>query len=83
VVHGGPNQRFHTSGACPLPAGAKLAGNWTHGDYVTAWADADETKVRDAAHSSCGKPIHVTKRGTGRPESPGKSAGRSQKPGQD
>jgi hypothetical protein len=80
-IHGGPTPRFHDSGACPLPAGVELAGNWTHGDYVSAWAEADETKVRDAAHSPCGKPTHVAERRTGRPDSPGKSAGRSQAPG--
>jgi hypothetical protein len=75
-VHGGPNARFHNAGACPLPSGAKLEGNWTHGDYVTAWAEADETKVRDAAHSPCGKPAHVAQKGA----NPGKAFGKSKRP---
>jgi hypothetical protein len=76
-VHGGPNARFHNAGACPLPAGAKVQGNWTHGDYVTAWAEADPTKVRDAAHSACGKPAHVAGKGA----KPGKAARKAGRPG--
>jgi hypothetical protein len=72
-VHGGPNARFHRDGACPLPAGVDLKGNWTHGDYVTAWDKADPTKVRDAAHSSCGKPAHAAQKGA----NPGKALGKS------
>jgi hypothetical protein len=66
---GGIVARFHGNdqASCALPAGAEaLGGNWNHGSYVSAWAKAfasgDEVatatigSVRDAAHSSCGKP---------------------------
>ena len=55
--HGGSVQRFHDSASCPLPNGVTLSGNWTHGDYVSAWAAAgNPAAVQAAAHSSCGKP---------------------------
>src|SRR5687768_7293793 len=51
-VHGGTIERFHAG--CDVPDGAKLSGNWTHGDYVTAWAaTGDNAKIRAAAHSRC------------------------------
>lgn len=53
-VHGGTIERTHAD--CPLPDGATLSGNWTHGDYVSAWAKSDPTTAKDAAQSSCGKP---------------------------
>ena len=63
-VHGGPVERFHGPG-CDLPSGADLSGNWTHGDYVSAWASTgDAERVQAAAHSRCGKPAHA---GTGKP----------------
>jgi hypothetical protein len=76
-VHGGPNARVHGGEACPLPAGASLEGNWTHGDYVTAWSKADETKVREAAHSPCGKPAHAAK---GQGANRGNAAGKAKRP---
>lgn len=60
-VHGGPKPRFHDAGECNLVDGSKLPGNWTHGDYVSAVAKKDPSKVRDAAHSRCGKPTHAGK----------------------
>jgi hypothetical protein len=57
-AHGGSVQRFHESASCPLPNGVTLPGNWTHGDYVSAWAGTgDPAAVQAAAHSSCGKPV--------------------------
>jgi hypothetical protein len=57
-VHGGSVSRFHDD--CALPEGvATLEGNWTHGDYVSAWATAptsDNEAVQAAAHSDCGMP---------------------------
>jgi hypothetical protein len=56
-VHGGPKARIHAG--CTLASG--LAGNWTHGDYVSAVAKkfpGDSTKVQEAAHSDCGKVDH-------------------------
>jgi hypothetical protein len=78
-VHGGSIARFH-GGSCQVPAGSDLQGNWTHGDYVTAWEKADETKVREAAHSPCGKPAHVAGRKPG--QGPGKAAaaGKAERP---
>jgi hypothetical protein len=73
-IHGGPNARVH-GGTCDVPAGAELQGNWTHGDYVTAWEKADPTKVREAAHSRCGKPAHA-----GGPHAAKKGAGSKAKP---
>jgi hypothetical protein len=56
--HGGPIQRFHDAGSCQLPNGVSLPGNWTHGDYVSAWAaSGNPAAVQAAAHSSCGKPV--------------------------
>jgi hypothetical protein len=56
-VHGGPQPRIHSG--CNLAHG--LTGNWTHGDYVSAVAKAspgDSAKVKEAAHSDCGKVDH-------------------------
>ena len=55
--HGGSVDRFHDAGVCNLTDVSTLAGNWTHGDYVSAVAAADPTKVKDAAQSDCGKPM--------------------------
>lgn len=56
-VHGGTVERFHGDGThpCPMPDGVTLDGNWTHGDYVSAWTDHD--KKHEAAKSWCGKPM--------------------------
>ena len=54
---GGPQTRMHDG--CDLAQG--LTGNWTHGDYVSAVADAnpgDSAKIQEAAHSDCGKVDH-------------------------
>ncbi|HEX9236296.1 MAG TPA: hypothetical protein VF972_08455 [Actinomycetota bacterium] len=61
-VHGGSVERFHGDGhvGCDVPAGTSLTGNWTHGDYVSAWARAGSGSVRDAAQSPCGKPLKAT-----------------------
>ncbi|MCA1831163.1 MAG: hypothetical protein ABR548_11145 [Actinomycetota bacterium] len=56
-VHGGPHARIHAG--CTAATG--LAGNWTHGDYVDAVTKAhpgDSEKIRNAAHSDCGKIDH-------------------------
>jgi hypothetical protein len=58
--------RFHGDAtACPQPDGAALEGNWTHGDYVSAWAKTgDHAKTQAAARSDCGKPqssVHAAK----------------------
>lgn len=55
--HGGPKPRFHDAGECNLVDVSTLPGNWTHGDYVSAVEKSDPSKVREAAHSRCGKPI--------------------------
>jgi hypothetical protein len=56
--HGGPIQRFHDAGSCQLPNSVSLPGNWTHGDYVGAWAaTGNPAAVQAAAPSSCGKPV--------------------------
>lgn len=60
-VHGGPKPRFHDARECNLVNVGTLPGNWTHGDYVSAVAKADPSKVREAAHSRCGKPTHAGK----------------------
>lgn len=60
-VHGGPKPRFHDRAECNLTDVSKLPGNWTHGDYVSAVAKSDPSKVRDAAKSRCGKPSHAGK----------------------
>jgi hypothetical protein len=62
-VHGGPKPRFHDARECNLTDVSKLPGNWTHGDYVSAVAKQDPSKVRDAAHSRCGKPSHAGRGG--------------------
>jgi hypothetical protein len=58
-VHGGSVERTHEG--CQLPEGADaLNGNWTHGDYVSAWsASGDAVAHQTAAHSACGKPTHA------------------------
>jgi hypothetical protein len=57
-IHGGPISRFHTVSACKLIDVSTLAGNWTHGDYVsTVEALGDASLVPIAAHSDCGKPM--------------------------
>jgi hypothetical protein len=82
VVRGGPIARFHGSG-CTLTNVSGLAGNWTHGDYVSAVAQSgDPTLIVQAAHSDCGKPMvsvihglakHTSKDGppVGTPHEPG------------
>ena len=58
-THGGSVERTHEG--CQLPEGADaLNGNWTHGDYVSAWsASGDAAAHQTAAHSACGKPTHA------------------------
>jgi hypothetical protein len=58
-VHGGPTARFHDAGQCGLTDVSSLQGNWTHGDYVSAVAQAggDQSLIPQAAHSDCGKPM--------------------------
>ena len=57
-VHGGPIDRFQRAGDCDLTAASSLPGNWTHGDYVTAVAEAgDASLIPEAAQSDCGKPM--------------------------
>lgn len=64
-VHGGPKARFHDAAACNLTDVSELTGNWTHGDYVGAVAKSgDEAKIKTAARSRCGKPIHAGGRGS-------------------
>jgi hypothetical protein len=58
---------------CDLPPGVSLQNNWTHGDYVSSWATWIESapaaqlqeaaigSASEAAHSGCGKPLHVLK----------------------
>jgi hypothetical protein len=60
-VHGGSVDRVHDN--CPLPDGVSLSGNWTHGDYVSAWAKSDPTTAKDAAQSPCGKPAAASSHG--------------------
>jgi len=80
-IHGGPIARFHGAGRCDLTAVGSLPGNWTHGDYVAAVAQADPTQASTAARSDCGKPMVAVTHGngnanghpTGKPESPGRS----------
>jgi len=57
-VHGGAIARFHDAGQCGLTDVSSLQGNWTHGDYVSAVAQAggDQALIPQAAHSDCGKP---------------------------
>jgi hypothetical protein len=55
ALHDGSVARVHDG--CAFPDSAEPSGNWTHGDFVSAWAHAMGGSVRDAAHSSCGKPI--------------------------
>ena len=67
-VHGGPKPRFHDAGECNLVNVGSLPGNWTHGDYVSAVAKSDPSKVREAAKSRCGKPTHAGKGGAKGPK---------------
>src|SRR5207302_309417 len=54
---GGSVLRVHDN--CPLPPTASLTGNWTHGDYVSAWAaTGDHVATKAAAQSSCGMPAN-------------------------
>jgi hypothetical protein len=64
AIHGGPIDRFHGSG-CGLTNVSGLAGNWTHGDYVSAVAIAtgDSTMIVQAAQSDCGKPMVAVNHG--------------------
>jgi hypothetical protein len=63
-IHGGPIERFHRAAACDLVDTSPLPGNWTHGDYVTAVSRlGDPALVREAAHSSCGKPMVSLRKG--------------------
>jgi hypothetical protein len=65
---GGPIERFHEAGACDLTDVSVLSGNWTHGSYVAAVAQAgDPSLVPDAARSDCGKPMVAVDHG-GPPE---------------
>lgn len=57
-VHGGPIERYHGED-CDLVDTSSFEGNWTHGDYVSAVAAADPTKVSEGARSRCGKPAHA------------------------
>jgi len=63
-VHGGPVERHHGSG-CDLVDTSSFEGNWTHGDYVNAVAEADPSKASEAARSRCGKPVHAGQGGPG------------------
>jgi hypothetical protein len=55
-------ERFHEG--CAFPDLVVVPeGNWTHGDYVSAWArTGDHEAVRDAAHSPCGKPMKAVEK---------------------
>lgn len=60
--HGGTVDRFHEG--CELPEGvAALEGNWTHGDYVSAYAKGEDREAHvAAAHSPCGKPTKAAEK---------------------
>jgi len=60
--HGGSVERFHQG--CAFPGLVVVPdGNWTHGDYVSAWAKAgDHDALLAAAHSSCGKPMKAAEK---------------------
>lgn len=51
--------RFHgdATTVCNTPDGVTLSGDWTHGDYVSAWSAGDPVAKKAAAHSRCGKPL--------------------------
>jgi hypothetical protein len=68
--HGGPIARFHDAGQCGLTDVSSLQGNWTHGDYVSAVAQAggDQSLIPQAAHSDCGKPMVAVGHGGGPPD---------------
>jgi hypothetical protein len=72
-MRGGPIERMHDG--CAFPEGQTAPDwNWTHGDYVSAWAHAgDHTVVPDAAHSDCGKHVKAEDHG-GSSEDHGRSA---------
>ena len=66
---GGAIERFQRAGACDLVDVSGLAGNWTHGSYVSAVAAlGDPALVPTAAHSDCGKPTVSVGHGNGPPE---------------
>lgn len=73
-VHGGPKPRFHDSRECNLVNVSTLPGNWTHGDYVSAVEKKDPSKVREAAHSRCGKPNHAGRGNQGKNKNKQKDA---------
>jgi hypothetical protein len=81
-VHGGPKPRFHDAGECKLVDVSKLPGNWTHGDYVSAVEKRDPSKVREAAHSRCGKPNHAGKGPKDKQKGTGKEQSSKPKPSQ-
>jgi hypothetical protein len=60
--HGGSVERFHEG--CAFPGLVAVPdGNWTHGDYVSAWAKAGDHEAHvAAAHSSCGKPMKAVEK---------------------
>jgi hypothetical protein len=67
-IHGGPIERFHRGSPCDLTNVSALPGNWTHGDYVAAVADAgDPVLIQRAAQSGCGKPMVAVNWGGGPP----------------
>lgn len=78
--HGGPNPRFHDARVCNLVDVSKLPGNWTHGDYVSAVEKKDPSKVREAAHSDCGKPDKAAKGKKNKDAKPEKSSEPKAKP---
>jgi hypothetical protein len=63
----GTVRRFHDQGLCVFPEGVTVPdGNWTHGDYVSAWAaTGDPGAATTAAHSPCGKPLQALHQGIG------------------
>lgn len=62
-VQGSSVERSHDG--CELPEGAPaLEGNWTHGEYVSVFARADDHEALvAAAHSQCGKPMKAGEHG--------------------
>jgi hypothetical protein len=68
-ILGGTIDRFQEAASCDLVKVGGLAGNWTHGSYVTAVAElGDPTLVPAAARSDCGKPMQAVGHGNGPPE---------------
>lgn len=51
-------ERFHGDATtCALPEGTTLSGDWSHGQFVSAWAaSGDHDRTVAAAQSDCGKP---------------------------